>query len=214
MDNIPQATVRRLSLYCRYLEKKEGEGGNFISSRELGDGIGTNAAQVRKDLCFFDRFGTPGRGYPVSFLRRRLLAILGIKDQTWRVAVIGAGKLGCALVGYGGFNRQGFEFVALLDNNPEKFGRVYGALRVEDCARLGEIVTQRRVDIAMLTVPAPAAQGVLDDLTAVGVRAVLNFAPANLEIPEQVAVRNVDLAVELEGLSFFLVGLRSRAGNP
>ncbi|MBD3398834.1 MAG: redox-sensing transcriptional repressor Rex [Candidatus Coatesbacteria bacterium] len=202
---IPQATVRRLSLYCRFLEQKEREEQAYISSQELGAGIGTNAAQVRKDLCFFDRFGTPGRGYPVGFLRRRLAAILGIKGQSWRVAVVGVGKLGAALVGYGGFNRQGFDFVALLDNDPDKLGRRYGGLDVEDAAELETILRRREVDIVILTVPAAVAQRVLDRVVDAGIRAVLNFAPTTVNAPPGIQVRNVDLAVELEGLSFFLI---------
>jgi len=208
MKNIPQATVRRLSLYCRYLEQKEREEQAYISSQELGAGIGTNAAQVRKDLCFFDRFGTPGRGYPVGFLRRRLAAILGIKGQSWRVAVIGVGKLGGALVGYGGFNRQGFEFVALLDSDPDKRGRRYSGLVVEDSAGMETILKQREVDIAIVTVPAVVAQRVVDRVVVAGVRAVLNFAPTTINTPVGIQVRNVDLAVELEGLSFFLINTK------
>lgn len=202
---VPQATVHRLSLYTRYLGELEVQGVDYISSEKLGDGIGTNAAQVRKDLCFFGRFGIPGRGYPVSILRQRLAKILGVWNRVWRVAVVGAGRLGTALVGYSEFEKQGFYFVAILDNDPAKIGTRIGRLEVSDISALKDIISSENVEVAVITVPVNSAQRVADMLVEAGVRAFLNFAPLNLSVPPHTVLRNVDLTVELENLSFHLI---------
>jgi len=203
--SIPRATVRRLSLYCRYLAEIEEQTIEYVSSRELGSGIGTNAAQVRKDLSFFDRFGTPGRGYPVSFLRQRLEEILGIGGRHWQVALIGAGRLGSALVDYGGFVKHGFHVVAVLDSDQRKIGQTVKSLTIEDVADLKSVIERCKVDIVVIAVPAEAAQRVATQAVEAGIRAVLNFAPATLILPEEVNLRHVDLAVAMESLSFHLV---------
>ena len=202
---IPQATVRRLSLYARHLGELEGRGMDYVSSDKLGEGVGTNAAQVRKDLSFFDRFGIPGRGYPVAFLRQRLANILGVGDRDWRVAVVGAGRLGTALVGYSEFEKQGFHFVVILDNDPAKIGTRIGWLEVKDISDLTDIIRAENIEVAVITVPATNAQQVANMLVEAGVHGFLNFAPAKLDVPPQVVLRNVDLTVELEGLSFRLI---------
>jgi redox-sensing transcriptional repressor len=204
-QKIPQATVHRLSLYARYLGELESQGEDYVSSEKLGEGVGTNGAQVRKDLSFFDRFGIPGRGYPVSFLRKRLANILGVGDRVWRVAVVGAGRLGAALVGYSVFEKQNFHFVAILDNDPAKIGTRVNGLEVSDIRDLRAVVVSQNVEVAVITVPVPSAQQVADVLVEAGVRALLNFAPAKLDVPPHIVLRNVDLAVELEGLSFHLI---------
>lgn len=202
---VPQATVHRLSLYTRYLGELEAQGVDYITSDKLGEGIGTNAAQVRKDLCIFDRFGIPGRGYPVSFLRQRLGKILGVEDRVWRVAVVGAGRLGTALVSYSEFEKQGFHFVAILDNDSAKVGTRIGRLEVADISALEGIIRSENVEVAVITVPVNSAQRVADMLVEAGVRAFLNFAPVNLNVPPHIVLRNVDLTVEFEGLSFHLI---------
>ncbi len=202
---VPQATVHRLSLYTRYLGELETRGVGYVSSDMMGRGIGTNAAQVRKDLCFFGRFGIPGRGYPVSFLRQRLAKILGVGDRVWRVVVVGAGRLGTALVGYSEFEKQGFHFVAILDNDPVKIGTRIGRLEVINISALKDIISSENVEVAVITVPVNSAQRVADMLVEAGVRAFLNFAPANLSMPPHIVLRNVDLTVELENLSFHLI---------
>jgi redox-sensing transcriptional repressor len=202
---VPQATVHRLSLYSRYLGELETRGVDYVSSEKLGEGVGTNAAQVRKDLSFFGRFGIPGRGYPVSFLRRRLANILGVGDRVWRVAVVGAGCLGTALVCYNMFEKHGFHFVAILDNDPEKVGTWIGDLEVTDISDLNRVIRSENVEVAVVSVPAQNAQQVADLLVEAGVRAFLNFAPVKLNVPPHIEVRDVDLTVELEGLSFHLI---------
>ena len=203
-NSIPSATVRRLSLYCRYLADIEEQSVEYVSSRELGNGIGTNAAQVRKDLSFFDRFGTPGRGYPVSFLRQRLEQILGIDGRRWQVAIIGAGRLGSALVDYGGFLKHGFHVVAVLDSDKKKIGQTVKSLIIDDVADLRAVIKRCKVDIVVIAVPAEFAQRVATQAVDAGIRAVLNFAPATLILPEEINLRHVDLAVAMESLSFHL----------
>ncbi len=202
--SIPSATIRRLSLYCRYLAEIEEQSIEYVSSRELGGGIGTNAAQVRKDLSFFDRFGTPGRGYPVSFLRQRLEEILGIAGRRWQVALIGAGRLGSALVGYDGFVKHGFHVVAVLDSDKRKIGQTVKSLTIEDVSDLRTVIKRCKVDIVVIAVPAEFAQRVATQAVDAGIRAVLNFAPATLILPEEINLRHVDLAVAMESLSFHL----------
>ncbi|MCK4594203.1 redox-sensing transcriptional repressor Rex [bacterium] len=202
---VSQATVHRLSLYTRYLGELEAREVDYISSDKLGEGIGTNAAQVRKDLSIFDRFGIPGRGYPVSFLRKRLAKILGVEDRVWRVAVVGAGCLGTALVCYSRFEKQGFHFVAILDNDSAKIGTRIGKLEVADISDLERIIRSEKVEVAVISVPVQNAQQVTDLMVEAGVRAFLNFAPVNLNVPPHIVLRNVDLTVEFEGLSFHLI---------
>ncbi len=202
---VPQATIHRLSLYTRHLGELEAQGVDYISSDKLGEGVGANAAQVRKDLCIFDRFGIPGRGYPVSFLRQRLAKILGVEDRVWRVAVVGAGRLGTALVSYSEFEKQGFHFVAILDNDSAKIGTRIGRLEVADISALEGIIRSENVEVAVITVPVNSAQRVADMLVEAGVRAFLNFAPVKLNVPLHTVLRNVDLTVEFESLSFHLI---------
>ena len=204
-NSIPRATIRRLSLYCRHLAEIENQETEYVSSRELGGGIGTNAAQVRKDLSFFDRFGTPGRGYPVSFLRRRLEEILGIDGRRWQVAVIGAGRLGLALIDYGGFVKHGFHVVAVFDSDQKKIGQPVKSLTIEDIANLRAVIKRCKVDIVVIAVPAEFAQMVASKAVDAGIRAVLNFAPATIVLPSEVSLRHVDLAVAMESLSFHLL---------
>lgn len=203
MRKIADSTVRRLSLYLRYLEEFETEGQATVSSEALATRGGTTSAQVRKDLSFFGSFGKRGLGYPVGELSDRLRGILGL-DRRYRVVVIGAGKIGSALVQYRGFRQRGFDIVALFDSDPGKIGRAYDGLTVRDVAELEAALTHESPDIGIIVVPGDQAQGVADLLVTGGVRAVLNFAPAPLHVPEAVALKNVNLALELEALSFAL----------
>jgi redox-sensing transcriptional repressor len=203
LRKIADSTVRRLAIYLRFLEEFQLQGRDTISSTALADRAGTTSAQVRKDLSFFGSFGKRGLGYDVHGLAARLHEILGL-DHRYRVIIIGAGRLAGALVQYTGFSARGFEVVAIVDRDPAKIGDTWGRLTIEDVARLEEIVARDAVEIAILVTPADPAQGLLDRLVVAGVRAVLNFAPVQLHVPEGVDVKNVNLAVELETLAYGL----------
>ena len=200
---ISDSAVRRLSHYLRFLDDVEAAGRRTVSSEELAARGGITSAQVRKDLSHFGSFGKRGTGYPVTLLRERIEEILGL-GRTWRVALVGAGKLGAALFHYGGFRRQGFDLVAVLDTDPAKIGRRWGDLAIEDVADLTRIVKKRHVELAVVTTPAASAQDVVDALAGAGVEAILNFAPRKLVVPPQVTLRDVNLVMELESLTFAL----------
>jgi redox-sensing transcriptional repressor len=203
VKRIADSTVRRLSIYLRFLEEFEGRGLATVSSEELARRGGTTSAQVRKDLSFFGSFGKRGLGYSVPELATALRDILGLGKE-WRVVIIGAGKIGAALAQYRGFRQRGFSIVAAYDTNPEKIGQQLEGIEVRDMKRLEADLTRDRPDIAVLTVPSESAQGVLDRVVQAGVKAVLNFAPAQLQAPPDVTVKSVNMAIELEGLSFAL----------
>ncbi len=203
MKRIADSTVRRLSLYLRFLEEFEHHGHSTVSSEELAQRGGTTSAQVRKDLSFFGSFGKRGLGYSVPELAGRLREILGL-GQEWRVVIVGAGKIGTALAQYRGFRQRGFRIIAVYDNNPEKIGTMWDRFEVRDVASLTADAADDRPDIAVLTVPTEQAQGVVDLLVEAGVRAILNFAPAQLVVPAGITVKHVNMAMELEGLSFAL----------
>lgn len=210
MKRIAESTVRRLSLYLRYLEEAEAEGTPTISSDELARLGGTTSAQVRKDLSFFGSFGKRGLGYPVPELADHLREILGL-GREWKVVIVGAGKIGAALATFRGFQTRGFRVQAAYDTNPEKIGRRLEGVIVRDMAQLEHDVLRDRPDIAVLTIPGEDAQVVVDRLVAAGIKAILSFAPTQLHVPEQVALKEVNMAMELEGLSFALTnpGIRS-----
>jgi redox-sensing transcriptional repressor len=174
-----------------------------VSSEHLAQRCGTTAAQVRKDLSFFGTFGKRGRGYTVPELIRALRAILGL-ERRWRVALVGAGKLGAALLAYQDFGRQGFDIVAAFDADPEKIGTEWHGLTVRADDEL-EVALREGIEIVIVAVPADVAQSVVDRVVGAGVRAILNFAPTKLKVPEGVALKTVNMAVELEALSYALV---------
>ena len=200
---ISESAVRRLSHYLRFLDEFESAGVTTVSSDDLAGKGGMTSAQVRKDLSRFGSFGKRGLGYPVDELRARMRHILGL-DQCWRVALVGAGRLGAALFQYPGFGNQGFDFVAVFDNDPRKIGRRWGGVEVEDVASLVQVVHERRIQMGVIVTPREAAQEVADLLVEAGVEAILNFAPKKISVPEGVTLRDVNLAIEIEGLSFAL----------
>ncbi len=206
---IADSTVRRLAIYLRFLEEFEQHGRDTISSEALASRAGTTSAQVRKDLSFFGSFGKRGLGYDVNALSTRLREILGLGHR-YRVIIVGAGRLAGALVQYAGFSARGFEIVAVVDRDPAKIGKPADGLVVEDVAHLERIVEREQVEIAILVTPADPAQSLVDRLIASGVTAILNFAPVQLHVPEGVDVKNVNLAVELETLSYALAHRRDR----
>jgi redox-sensing transcriptional repressor len=203
LKRIADSTVRRLSAYLRFLEDFEGRGLTTISSEELARRGGTTSAQVRKDLSFFGSFGKRGLGYSVPELKKELREILGLGKE-WRVVIIGAGKIGAALAQYRGFRQRGFAILRAYDSNPEKVGTSVEGMQVADIADLEKDFARDLPDIVVLTVPGEAAQGVLDRVVRTGVKAVLNFAPTQLQAPADVTVKTVNMAMELEGLSFAL----------
>ena len=202
MKKVSESTVARLSVYLRLLTELAAEGVTTLASEDLARRCGTSAAQVRKDLSFFGTFGKRGLGYSVPELTAALRGILGL-ERRWRVALIGAGKIGAALMAYQDFRRQGFDIVAVFDADPAKVGTQWQGLVVESDADLKR--TLQGIDIAIVAVPAEAAQGVVNRVTSAGVRAILNFAPTKLTVPDEVTVKTVNMAVELEGLSYALV---------
>jgi redox-sensing transcriptional repressor len=203
VKRIADSTVRRLSAYLRFLEDFEGRGATTISSEELAKRGGTTSAQVRKDLSFFGSFGKRGLGYSVPELKKELREILGL-GREWRVVIIGAGKIGAALAQYRGFRQRGFSILRAYDSNKAKIGTTVEGMAVADIASMEADFKRDAPDIVVLTVPAEAAQEVLDRVVRSGVKAVLNFAPTQLQAPADVTVKTVNMAMELEGLSFAL----------
>lgn len=200
---IPEATVMRLSIYSRYLYQLADEGVETISSGEIARGVGVSSAQVRKDLAYFGEFGTRGVGYKVDDLYGHLMKILGL-DKRWNIIIIGAGKLGSALALYQGFVDRGFNICAILDVDKTKIGTRFEQVEVEPLEVLEERVKEYDINVGIVTVPAIGAQEVTDQLVEAGVKAILNFSPRVLKVPNDVILRNVDLSVNLEVLSFNL----------
>ena len=204
MKRIAESTVRRLSLYLRFLEEFEAHGHQTISSGELAAQGGTTSAQVRKDLSFFGSFGKRGLGYSVSALSASLRDILGL-DRQWNVIIVGAGKIGAALAQYKGFRDRGFKVVAVYDADHARVGHALDGITVRDQKELESDVAKLKPQIALIAVPAEAAQPLVDRLVKSGIRAILNFAPAPIQVPANVTLRAVNMALELEILSYALV---------
>jgi len=200
-EDIPTPAVHRLSFYLRQLEGFRRADRHTISSRQLGESLGYTDAQVRKDLAYFGQFGHPGIGYRVEELINQLRKILGT-DKVWNVLLVGAGNLGRALLAYRGFLRKGFSLAAVFDADPAKVGQSFGDLPVRPVAELPTAARELNIRLAIMAVPADAAQRVADELVAIGIRGILNFAPIGVIVPEGVSIQSVDLAVQLEQLSF------------
>lgn len=201
---MPKAVVSRLSLYLRELQHLVREGQQRTSSSQLGSLLGFSDAQVRKDLAYFGHFGHPGIGYRCDDLIHAVRKILGT-DRDWPVAMVGTGNLGRALLGYKGFSHQGFRIVAAFDIDPQRVGDTIEGVSVIHLDRLAEVVAENRIKLGMIAVPAPAAQSVADKMVAAGVEGIVNFAPVTISLPEGVRHVGVDLAIELEQLSFAVV---------
>ena len=198
---IPIPAVRRMSLYLRQLEALRAKGTQTVSSRQLGESLGLTDAQVRKDLAYFGQFGHPGIGYRVDDLIAQVRHILGT-DKLWNVLLVGAGNLGQALLAYKGFEKKGFRIVAVFDGDSAKVGHDLDAFIIQPMDALAAQIQHHQAHLAIVAVPADAAQAVADQLVAAGVRGILNFAPVSLSVPPHVPVTAVDLAVQLEQLSF------------
>jgi redox-sensing transcriptional repressor len=203
-EPVSELTTNRLSVYLRCLNLLDAAGVRTVSSQALAEQFHLNAAQIRKDLAYFGEFGVRGVGYYVKELRRHLRQILGI-DRGVCVAIMGAGNLGLALADYPGFRDEGFEIVAMFDMSRDKIGhRSRAGVPIYDVRDLRRIVRRERIRIAVVAVPAGAAQSVVNTVATAGIRAILNFSPGAIKVPEGVKLKNMDLTVSLESLSFFL----------
>lgn len=210
VTDVPKAVVGRLSHYLRELQSLLGEGASTVSSSQLGKRLGFTDAQVRKDLAYFGQFGYPGIGYRCDELVLRIRGILGT-DRSWPVVLVGVGNLGRALLRYKGFERQGFRVLVALDNDPEKFGKSIEGIPVLPLASARTAVQSHSIRLAIIAVPAVEAQGVANELVAAGVVGILNFAPVTLALPNHVHRVGVDLASELEQLSYAVVNSASKS---
>lgn len=200
---IPDIVVGRLPIYLRALRHMAQEGQRVTSSQELGERLGISAAQIRKDLSQFGEFGKQGTGYNIEFLADRLQVILKV-DRVWDVAIVGAGDIGSALAGYQGLHNRGFRIMMIFDNDPAKIGAEIGGFIIEDSATLVEEVRLANLKVAMLAVPASAAQEVADKLAEAGVKAILNYAPINLTVPDDVHVQYIDPVSHLQRMTYYL----------
>lgn len=207
---ISESTIHRLSLYYRVLSILEKENYETVSSKELARREKLTPAQVRKDLSFFGSFGTRGLGYPVSDLKKQIAEILGL-DKGWNVALIGVGNIGSALVGYKEFTRQGFNIKLIFDNDQRKIGSNHKGITVSDINNLEQELRENNIQMVVIAVPATVAQYIVDEVVKAGIKAILNFAPVNLKVPSDVFLRNENMSMELEYLSFSLVN-RMRSG--
>lgn len=200
---IPDIIVSRLPRYLRALDYMQRYGIKTTSSQELGEAIGISAAQIRKDLSQFGEFGKQGTGYSVRFLIDQLKAILHV-DRSWDLALVGVGDLGHALAGYQGFLNRGFRIVLAFDNDPDKIGKSVSGLTILPLESLEEEIKRSGVKIAMLTVPAAAAQEVAEKLVKGGIRAILNYAPMQLNLPNDIRIEYIDPMTKLQHMTFYL----------
>jgi redox-sensing transcriptional repressor len=200
---VPDVAVGRLPVYLRALAHLLAEGYRTTASKELARRLGISAAQIRKDLSYFGEFGKQGTGYDVAYLRDQLECILRV-DRPWDMALVGAGDLGHAIVHYGGFKGRGFRVVCVFDDNPQKIGRHLGPLEILDVRMLRQQVKDMGIQIAIVAVPAVAAQAVVDDLVRAGIRAILNYAPITVTVPPDVRVQHVDPVIHLQHMTYYL----------
>jgi redox-sensing transcriptional repressor len=202
-DKIPDIIIGRLPVYLRALQRMAEQGIKTTSSQELGERVGISAAQIRKDISQFGEFGKQGTGYSIPFLIDKLREILKV-DRIWDVVLVGAGDMGHALARYQGFVNRGFRIVMIFDNDPAKIGQKIGDFIIEDSATMVDRIRQAGVKIAMLTVPAAAAQEVTNLLVKAGVKAILNYAPININVPPDVHVQYIDPATHLQRMTYYL----------
>ncbi|HXF69692.1 MAG TPA: redox-sensing transcriptional repressor Rex [Thermoflexus sp.] len=200
---VPEIVIGRLPIYLRALQVMAAEGREVTSSQELGERLGISSAQIRKDLSYFGTFGKQGTGYRIPDLIEHLKRILKV-DRIWDMILIGAGHLGHALAQYQGFTPRGFRLVAIFDNDPEKIGRPIGPHVIRDVQELPAFVREHRIHIAMIAVPASAAQQVADLCVEAGIRAILNYAPIHLKVPPGILVQYIDPAIHLQQMTYYL----------
>lgn len=200
---IPDIVVGRLPLYLRALQYMETAGRQITSSQELGERLGISAAQIRKDLSQFGEFGKQGTGYNIKYLIDQLRDILMI-NEVWDVAVIGAGDVGHAIARYQGFSNRGFRVKLVFDNNPDIIGSQIGQFTVQNSADMIPLLRQNGIQIAMLAVPANVAQSVVDQLVEAGIKAILNYAPINLNVPPDTHIQHIDPVTHLQRMTYYL----------
>lgn len=200
---IPDIIIGRLPVYLRALQRMADMGLKTTSSQELGEHVGISAAQIRKDISQFGEFGKQGTGYSIEYLIEQLREILKV-DRIWDVVVIGAGDMGHAVVNYQGFTNRGFHIVAIFDNDKDKVGHEIGKFKVEDAETMIERIKSMGVKVAMLAVPAATAQAAADQLVQAGVRAILNYAPISLNVPNNVKVQYIDPSIHLQRMTYYL----------
>lgn len=204
--DIPDVVIGRLPIYLRALTRLESEGeakSKSITSSDLSKQLGISPAQIRKDLSHFSRFGRQGQGYEIKKLADELRRILKV-EREWDVALVGAGAIGTALAHYNGFRDRGFRIAAIFDNDPAKIGTLLNGFEILSEARLGEVIPARGITLAMLAVPADAAQGVADALVKAGVRGILSYAPINIVVPPEVHVQQIDPVVHMQRITYYL----------
>jgi redox-sensing transcriptional repressor len=202
-ENVPDIIVSRLPVYLRALQRMADNGVSTTSSQELGDNVGISAAQIRKDLSQFGEFGKQGTGYHIPFLIERLRQILKV-DRSWDVAVVGMGELGRALTRYPGFANRGFRVQMCFDSEPSKIGQKVGDISIRDIKNIVKDIQNASIKVAMLCVPAAAAQEVTDQLIEAGVQGILNYAPVSLVVPDRVKVQYIDPAIGLQRITYYL----------
>ncbi len=201
--DIPDIVISRLPVYLRALERLAQEGHEVTSSHELGKRLGISSAQIRKDLSHFGGFGKQGTGYRIGFLREQLRQVLKV-ERDWEIALIGAGDLGSAVARYRGFAERGFHVTSVFDSSPDKIGRHIGSFKIQPIADAPQVIHERGIKIAMIAVPAEKAQEVADMLIAAGVKAILNYAPINLNVPPDVHVQYIDPVLHLQRMTYYL----------
>ena len=202
-EKIPDIIVGRLPIYLRALQRMADNGLKTTSSQELGEHVGISAAQIRKDISQFGDFGKQGTGYSIAYLLDKLREILKV-DRIWEVALVGAGDMGHALARYQGFTNRGFHITMVFDSDKEKIGQKINGFTIEDTEKMVERLKSAGIKMAMLTVPAQAAQGVTDKLVQAGIKAILNYAPINLNVPPSVKVQYIDPSTHLQRMTYYL----------
>ena len=200
---IPNIVVGRLPVYLRVLQRMAQEGRRVTSSQEIGERLGISAAQIRKDLSQFGEFGKQGTGYNIEFLANKLSSILNV-DRVWDVAVIGAGDIGSALARYNGLNNRGFQVKLIFDAAPHKIGQAINDFIIQDAANLKEMIEKAGIKIVMISVPASVAQEVVDTCVEAGIKAILNYAPISINVPEGVRVQHIDPVIHLQHMTYYL----------
>ncbi len=203
VDKIPDIIIGRLPVYLRALQRMAENGMKTTSSQELGEHVGISAAQIRKDISQFGEFGKQGTGYSISFLTDKLREILNV-NRMWDVVVVGAGDMGHALARYQGFTNRGFRVAMIFDNNPAKVGQKVSEFTIEDADKLVERIRSAKIKMAMMTVPASAAQAVADKLVQAGIKAILNYAPISINVPDNVHVQYIDPSTHLQRMTYYL----------
>lgn len=201
--HVPAIVIGRLPLYLRALTQLSQDGRRVTSSQELSEKLGFSSAQIRKDLSYFGEFGKQGTGYEIEFLEQSLREILKV-DHIWDMALIGAGDLGHALANYDGFETRGFRIVGIFDADPAKIGKMMGDWRVQPIEEMRDTVRDKKINVAIIAVPASAAQSVADELVESGVRAILNYAPTTLSVPSKVKVYHIDPVAGLQSMTYYL----------